>query len=111
MRVCRRLSSSCQKSAYNRLWDFDLSPDYLYLLWWRQDSRCALSGGPLDPAPVSDLLKPSIDRIDTNRGYVQDNVQFVYLALNRMKFNYGEDEVRAFLTMLTLYRGRTILDS
>lgn len=37
---------------------------------------------------------PSIDRIDTNRGYTQDNCRMVVLAFNTARSDWGDETVR-----------------
>lgn len=36
---------------------------------------------------------PSIDRIDNNKGYTQDNSQVVLIAYNKFKSNYNEEDI------------------
>lgn len=66
-------------------------------LWDQQNGRCALSGRPMtwgriesDIQGDSDNL--SIDRIDSRRGYVSDNVHLVTARVNLMKRDYAMDE-------------------
>jgi hypothetical protein len=60
--------------------------DFLIKMYESQQGRCALSGIPFD----SDH-KPSIDRVDSLRGYLRDNVQLVTLEVNRMKTNLSQE--------------------
>ena len=34
----------------------------------------------------------SLDRIDSSKGYVKDNVQWVHKDINRMKWNFPQDK-------------------
>lgn len=76
--------------ARQRKHEFDLDNDYLEDLWARQNGRCAYSGLPMRLFEYRRTEKgvrgiptdASLDRIDSSRGYVRGNVQFVCVALN-----------------------------
>jgi hypothetical protein len=74
------------RDARARKIGFDLDEDFLIKMYESQQGRCALSGIPFD----SDH-KPSIDRVDSLRGYLRDNVQLVTLEVNRMKTNLSQE--------------------
>lgn len=88
--------------------DFDITVPFLVDLFERQDGRCALSGLPMattthiDERPDdmrSNPNKLSIDRIDSSRGYTEDNVQLVRWRPNNMKsdmlLDTYKEEIRA----------------
>lgn len=71
---------------------FDITPEYILELFEKQSRRCALSGLSLDIKVVkSDDLVLSLDRIDSNLGYVEDNVQWVHKDINMMKQSYSNE--------------------
>ncbi len=51
-----------------------------------QNNKCALTG-----ILFSDPSKISIDRINSNFGYLKNNIQLVHIDLNRMKSNFQQD--------------------
>ena len=54
--------------------------------------RCELTGLRLEFSMVSNNpFKPSLDRIDTRRGYHPDNVRIVAWGINNMLNNWGDD--------------------
>lgn len=63
---------------------------YLWDLFLKQDRKCALSGLNLT-LPINETTKSytastaSVDRIDSNIGYVPGNVQWVHKHINLMK--------------------------
>ena len=74
--------------------DFDITVPFLVDLFERQAGRCALSGLPMltttyiDERPDDKRTNPnklSIDRIDSSRGYTEDNVQLLRWRANCMK--------------------------
>lgn len=72
--------------------------------------RCALSGRPLVYAtyPVSgntSNVTASLDRIDSTKGYVKGNVQWVDKWVNQFKMDLTDDEVIALCCDVARYRG------
>jgi hypothetical protein len=59
-------------------------------LWEKQQGRCAYTDLPLTP-DGHQINTMSIDRIDSNKDYTVDNIQFVCVPVNRMKLNLDED--------------------
>jgi len=57
--------------------------------------RCAVSGIPFDFTKVGDVKRapyqPSLDRIDNSKGYTQDNIRIVCLAVNIAMSDWGEE--------------------
>lgn len=74
----------------------NITIEYVWDLFLKQDRKCALSGLPIK---FSEIGKPnkqypqtaSLDRIDGSKGYVEGNVQWVHKDVNRMK-NVFTDE-------------------
>ena len=73
---------------------FDVSVEYLWELWLLQDGRCAYTFLSLEHGKTA-----SIDRIDSDLGYVVGNVQWVHRDVNRMKSDFPQDY---FLSMCRL---------
>jgi hypothetical protein len=69
---------------------WDVSFDYLADLLIEQDFKCALTGWDIH---AMDIKNPaSLDRIDSNEGYVEGNVQWVYSKVNMMKQRYSQED-------------------
>jgi hypothetical protein len=79
--------------------DFGITVEYLEKLWDCQQGRCAVSGIELE-LPIGTagfksarpFFAASLDRIDSNIGYVEGNVQFICLAANYMKHSWDNQE-------------------
>lgn len=75
---------------------FNLDLPVLWELYLKQDKKCALSGIEIKlERSYSRNCKTqtaSLDRIDSNKGYTLDNVQWVYKDLNIIKSNTPNDE-------------------
>jgi hypothetical protein len=90
MSVLNRYRGSAKKRGY----DFDLTVEFIWQLFLRQNRRCALSGRELHFASRGRLQREStasLDRIDSSRGYVQGNVQWLYKPLNKMKLIHSQE--------------------
>lgn len=86
------LPARCRKRKSNI--EFDLSLDYLNELYERQGHKCALSGISIEPdlsLPINQQYM-SIDRIDSSKGYTNDNVQWVDKRINMMKGTLSNEE-------------------
>ena len=80
-----------ESSAELRNLSFTLTPEYLWLLFEEQDYRCALTGWPIGWAEVGSNHTASIDRIDSDKGYVVGNVQLVHKDVNMAKQQYSQE--------------------
>ncbi len=91
------LSGTCWKHIRmgavrkSRTLDFEISQEYAWDLYQKQAGRCALSGIDIPfPKIVTKGNFPSLDRIDSQLGYVEGNVQWVHKDINRMKWSLDE---------------------
>lgn len=75
--------------------ELQLIAEDLDKLWKLQVGRCALSGVQL---VLGDSA--SLDRIDSNLGYLHGNVQWVHKTLNRMKHDLPESEFVHFCRLV-----------
>ena len=95
----RRILSRAKSRAKLKEWSFDLDLDFLTDLYLAQNGRCALSDIPFVWGTLADLsvphdpFMPSLDRIDSRKGYTRDNVQLVCWAVNDTKSHYSEREM------------------
>ena len=74
---------------------FNITIEYLWELFLKQNKKCALSGLELTFSEIrKDKTKQtvSIDRKNSNIGYVEGNVQWVHKQINIMKNKLSDDE-------------------
>ena len=87
LRVFREMYLSLREGAEKRKLFFGMTFREFCELWISQQGKCALTGrimrvdlkGQLDPN------MPSLDRIDSSRGYRMGNIQFVCYVVNMIK--------------------------
>ena len=93
---------------------FDLNGKYLWNLFLKQDRKCALSGIEICfpkawGAKSKTSITASLDRIDSSKGYVIDNVQWVHKQINTMKMNMSDNEFIHLCRMVTKNNDHNLL--
>lgn len=81
--------------------EFNLDIDYLWNLFKQQSGLCAYSGQKLvfsknDTDFGHGKTTASVDRIDSSKGYIEGNVQWVHKDVNFMKYQFSHEH---FITM------------
>jgi len=74
--------------------DFDITIEYIRDLWKSQNGRCVLTGLPINlPKGKQDKYRhtASLDRIDSTKGYIKENVQWTHKDVNRIKSDFPQD--------------------
>lgn len=78
--------------------EFDMSLEFFKEMF--KPMRCTITGIKLkfaEEGAKHDPIMPTIDRIDNDRGYVEDNVRLVSWAYNRAKSNLTDEELEKIL--------------
>lgn len=70
----------------------EISIEYAWNLFLKQDKKCALTGVSLQFGNTSSRNTASLDRIDSTIGYLVDNVQWVHKDINWMKNKFKLDK-------------------
>lgn len=82
---------------------------WMLILSHAPESRCAASGlTAADLAAIGDQL--TVDRIDSDRGYVRGNMQLLSRRLNRMKSRDRHVQPWEIKRLLRLHRGENLGD-
>lgn len=71
---------------------FDVSLDYLDKLWAQQGAKCALTGWKISFGDNATETTASLDRINSDLGYVEGNVQFLHKAVNVAKWSLSQSD-------------------
>lgn len=80
-----------QNSASKRNIIFDVSLEYLWNLFESQNNICAITGDLIDS-----IEDASLDRIDSNQGYIESNVQWTTYQANVSKHVMSMTELQEF---------------
>ena len=89
--------------AKSRKLKFDVSKEYLWNLFLKQERKCALSGLPLQFTINKSEKTASLDRIDNDKGYVEGNVQWIHKSINIMKNGFEEEDFLRFCKIIYEY--------
>lgn len=87
------IKSGLQKRKKVSQLEFNITPKYLEELYEKQNHKCAISGLSLELDITKTAIQQnwSLDRIDSNIGYVEGNVQWVHKDINMMKQSYSNE--------------------
>ena len=87
-----------QRGAIKRSIEFNITMEYAWRVFLDQNKLCALSCVPItlskharDGAPCWKEITASLDRIDSEKGYVEGNVQWVHKEVNYIKRDLDQD--------------------
>lgn len=97
-----------KRTAKVRKISFEISVDFIRQLWKEQNGKCALTNLDLLPAhrhADKDKRTASLDRIDSSKGYIVGNVQWVHKDINKIKLNIDEDYFIRLCSLVAKHRG------
>lgn len=81
-------------SAKHRKLEFNINIEYVWNIFCQQKGKCAISGLPIKfkthARDDAKNLTASLDRIDSSKGYIIGNVQWIYKDIQKMKWNFNE---------------------
>jgi hypothetical protein len=80
--------------AKDRNIEFSITKEYCWNLFLKQDKKCALTRLDLTfekSFDTTSLKTASLDRIDSSKGYIEGNVQWVHKDVNIMKNKFEQD--------------------
>ena len=98
------------RNALKRFKECNLTLEYLKYIWEQQGGVCPYTGLKLclptwkKVESVEQLWhRASLDRIDSSKGYVVGNVQFVSTPVNFMKSTMSDLETKQYLKLISFY--------
>ncbi len=86
--ISGKLWGVIQDRATRRGYEFELNIKYAWKLFIKQNKKCALSNIPICFGQANSKVScttASLDRINSKKGYIESNVQWVHKSLNIMK--------------------------
>ena len=81
-----------EKNANLRGLSWDINADDVADLYEEQNGLCALTGWSIGWAEIGQIHTASIDRIDSEFGYIRENIQIVHKVVNMMKQQYSQEQ-------------------
>lgn len=94
--------NAVRNNAKHRNLSFDISINEMWLQFLKQDRKCALTGLLLTlPSKSKDTsATASLDRIDSTKGYVLNNIQWIHKDLQAMKMNMSETKFKSYCRLV-----------
>lgn len=104
--------SKIVKHASERNLEFSIDMKYAWKLFQKQKGKCALSGVDIlidrswsqNTYMGKSINTASLDRIDSSKGYIKGNVQWVHKTINKMKSNLLESDFINWCSKICEYR-------
>lgn len=88
--------------------ELNITKEYIWKLFLKQHKKCSLSGVDICITNNSDRKKgkqtASLDRIDSNKGYIRGNVQWIHKQLNPMKMAMKQKDFLMWCKLVTKYQ-------
>lgn len=103
--------SNIKCRARNKNLKYNLDTKYMYEILQKQEFKCALSGVILElqnssTNKTTENNTASIDRIDSSKGYIKGNVQWVHKRVNIMKNNLSDMEFIEWCELVVSNKGK-----
>jgi len=95
------------RNAKKRFKEFNLTLENLKQVWEQQNGICPYTGLKLE-LPIYNKCeniwyRASLDRIDSSKGYVVGNIQFVSTPINFMKSTMSDLQTKQYLKLISFY--------
>lgn len=89
------LCSARRSDAKKKNLSFEITPEILLAMLYWQGEKCIVTGIPFDyshdPRYLRSSFGPSVDRIDSTKGYTLDNIRLVCFIVNMGKADYPQE--------------------
>jgi hypothetical protein len=89
--ISRYLWTRTKANANTRKIEFNITPEYAWRIWIEQDGKCALTGDILNLKSIYEITA-SLDRINSNQGYIEGNIQWLHKDVNIAKNRMNNEE-------------------
>lgn len=105
---CKKLLRQTSKRAKKTGMDFNITLEDIKKLWDKNGNKCALTGIYFEEIQKAYIKKqpyiPSLDRINSQKGYIRGNVRIVCCAVNIALHVWGSD----VFDQIALYRTKKL---
>ena len=96
--VWNNLTSGAKKRGL----EVTVTKEDVLALWDKQNGLCAVTGLPMEKvkalkttrARYKNVYRASVDRIDSEKGYTQDNIRMVCAHVNVMKMDLTDEQLK-----------------
>ena len=102
--------SSIKNRAFSKGLECSVSKEYLWNLYLKQNKKCNLTGLDIVFRKKKGPQTASLDRIDSLKGYTEDNVQWVHKDINNIKQDYSLIEFVNYCKLVIDYENKKCLE-
>lgn len=98
-----------QAGAKERQLDFNISIEYAWSIYKKQNMRCAITGVKIFFRKVTEKSSTqtcSLDRINSNIGYIKGNIQWVHKDINQIKFDFPLEKLKYWAKLIVNFKNR-----
>lgn len=88
-KIPNKIFGKIKHDAELRQIPLEITIEYINELYNNQKEKCVLSGLKLNTSTINTTA--SLDRIDSSKGYIEGNVQWVHKDINMMKRIYSQE--------------------
>jgi len=105
-RLLKSMKEFCRRIRRRKHFDKEILPEELLTIWENQNGKCIYTDVslvlPFTPnySKVTKNYKASIDRIDSTKPYMVDNVQFVSITINNLKSDMSKTDITQFFNII-----------
>lgn len=96
-----RYLSIIKHRSMRKKFEYSVSKEYLWNLFKKQDELCSLTKLPIKFSKKGNEQTASLDRIDSSKGYIEGNVQWLHKDVNNIKQDYSMDEFVRYCRLIT----------
>ena len=94
-RVLGSIYNGAKRRSRKKGFGFNITKEDIQNLYIEQKGKCAITGIKMTFI-ANDKYKISLDRIDSSKGYLKNNVQLLCWWVNRCKSNYSKHDLLVF---------------
>jgi len=105
--------NTLKTNASARSLEYAVTPEFLWNLYLKQNKRCALSGVEIKFGNQYKKIPftASLDRIDSSKGYIESNVQWVHKLVNQIKWDLSQEEFLRWIDIIHTFQHPPIHNS
>lgn len=101
----RRFLRSSKNRSLNREYECTISVKEIKEIWDKQNGKCYYTKIPMILKKMSGPEQASLDRIDSSKGYIKENIVFSCVAINYAKNKFSEKDIKEFISKINLGYG------
>lgn len=96
--------ANIKNGAKRRNIEFNITIEYIWDLYIKQDKKCALSGINISFNSSKNNNLPhgtaSLDRINSSKGYIEGNVWWVHKDVNEIKWDFTKEKFLYYIKLI-----------